>query len=84
MTLPAICGLSSKAFGDCRDHRSDRPQIVIGLLTASDGTPIAHQVFAGDTQDQTTLKDVLEDLTDRFAVGRICVVADRGLITRYT
>src|SRR5690606_3457925 len=40
-----------------------------------------HHVFSGDTTDSTTLKQVLEDLVDRFAVGRICVVADRGLIS---
>ena len=72
---------SSKAFGYSRDRRPDRPQVVIGPLTSSDGIPIAHHVFAGGTQDATTLKGVLEDLTRRFAVGRICVVADRGLIT---
>ena len=71
----------SKAFGYSRDRRSDRPQVVIGLLTSADGIPIAHHVFAGGTNDATTLKGVLEDLTKRFAVGRICVVADRGLIT---
>jgi transposase len=71
----------SKAFGYSRDRRSDRPQVVIGLLTSADGIPIAHHVFAGGTNDATTLKGVLEDLTRRFAVGRICVVADRGLIT---
>jgi transposase len=71
----------SKAFGYSRDRRSDRPQVVIGLLTSADGIPIAHHVFAGGTNDATTLKGVLEDLTARFAVGRICVVADRGLIT---
>jgi transposase len=71
----------SKAFGYSRDRRSDRPQVVIGLLTSADGVPIAHHVFAGGTQDATTLKGALQDLTRRFAVGRICVVADRGLIT---
>jgi transposase len=71
----------SKAFGYARDRRSDRPQVVIGLLTSADGIPIAHHVFAGGTNDATTLKGVLDDLTARFAVGRICVVADRGLIT---
>jgi transposase len=71
----------SKAFGYSRDRRADRPQVVIGLLTSADGIPIAHHVFAGGTQDATTLKGVLEDLTGRFALGRICVVADRGLIT---
>jgi transposase len=71
----------SKAFGHSRDRRSDRPQVVIGLLTSGDGIPIAHHVFAGGTTDSTTLNEVLEDLVERFAVGRICVVADRGLIS---
>jgi transposase len=71
----------SRAFGFSRDHRSDRPQIVIGLLTTADGIPIAHHVFAGNTADVTTLPAVLEDLRERFGVGGICVVADRGLVS---
>ena len=71
----------SRAFGCSRDHRGDRPQIVIGLLCTSDGIPIAHHVFAGDTNDASTLPAVLSDLAERFAVGRICVVADRGLVS---
>ena len=71
----------SKAFGYSRDHRSDRPQVVIGLLCTGDGIPIAHHVFAGNTADVTTLPGVLDDLQHRFGVGRICVVADRGLIS---
>ena len=71
----------SRAFGYSRDHRSDRPQIVIGLLCTSDGIPIAHRVFPGNTGDVTTLSAVLGDLAARFAVGRICVVADRGLMS---
>jgi hypothetical protein len=71
----------SRAFGYSRDHRSDRPQVVIGLLCTGDGIPIAHHVFAGNTADVSTLPDVLADLQGRFGVGRICVVADRGLIS---
>ena len=71
----------SRAFGYSRDRRADRPQIVIGLLCTSDGIPIAHHVFPGNTSDVTTLAAVLGDLARRFAVGRICVVADRGLIS---
>ena len=71
----------SRAFGYSRDHRGDRPQIVIGLLCTSDGIPVAHHVFSGDTNDATTLPAILADLAERFAVGRICVVADRGLIS---
>jgi transposase len=71
----------SRAFGYSRDHRSDRPQVVIGLLCTGDGIPIAHHVFAGNTADVSTLPEVLADLQARFGVGRICVVADRGLIS---
>ena len=72
---------ASKAFGYSRDHRSDRPQVVIGLLCTGDGIPIAHHVFAGNTADVATLPGVLTDLAQRFGVGKICVVADRGLIS---
>ena len=71
----------SRAFGYSRDRRGDRPQVVVGLLCTTDGLPIAHHVFAGNTADVSTLPGVLDDLGQRFAVGRICVVADRGLIS---
>ncbi len=72
---------SSLAFGYSRDKRSDRPQVVIGLLVTGDGIPIAHHVFAGNTSDVSTLSGVMDDLQERFGVGRIALVADRGLIS---
>jgi transposase len=72
---------ASKRFGYSRDHRGDRPQVMIGLLVTGDGIPIAHRVFDGNTQDATTMPTVLADLQARFGVGRIALVADRGLIS---
>jgi len=54
---------------------------VIGRLTSAYRIPIAHHVFAGGASDVTNFNGMLEDRTARFAVGRICVVAGRGLIT---
>ena len=71
----------SRRFGYSRDRRPDRPQVMIGLLVTGDGIPIAHHVFGGNTNDATTLPAVLNDLQERFGVGRIAVVADRGLIS---
>lgn len=71
----------SKAFGYSRDHRSDRPQVMVGLLTTTGGIPVSHHVFPGNTRDSTTLPTVAADLSGRFGVGRLCLVADRGLIT---
>ncbi len=56
----------SKAFRYSRDHRSDRPEIVIGLLVTSDGIPIDHHVFPGNTVDRSTLPGVMEDFQVRF------------------
>ena len=71
----------SRRFGYSRDKRTDRPQVMIGLLVTGDGIPIAHHVFPGNTNDASTLPTVLTDLQQRFGVGRIAVVADRGLIS---
>ena len=74
---------ASKAFGYSRDHRPDRPQVMIGLLVTGDGVPIAHHVFRGNTSDASTLPGVLADLQARFGVGQIALVADRGLINEH-
>jgi hypothetical protein len=71
----------SKAFGYSRDHREGRPQVVVGLLTTTDGLPLAHHVFAGNTADVATLEGVASDLARRFAVSEITFVADRGVIS---
>ena len=73
--------LPSRAYGYSRDKRGDRPQVVIGLLVTGNGIPIAHYVFPGNTKDATTLPAVMADYQARFGVGKIALVADRGLIS---
>jgi hypothetical protein len=68
-------------FGYSRDGRPDRPQIVFGLLCAADGCPVAVEVFAGDTADPQTLAAQIDKLKKRFALKRVVLVGDRGLIT---
>src|SRR5499425_1147752 len=68
-------------YGHTRDHRPDRPQIVYGLLCATDGTPVAVEVFEGDTADPKTIKDQIEKLRRRFRLSHVAMVGDRGMIT---
>jgi hypothetical protein len=68
-------------FGYSRDRRPDRPQIVFGLLCAADGCPVAVEVFAGDTGDPKTLAVQIDKLKKRFALKRVVLVGDRGMIT---
>lgn len=68
-------------FGHNRDGRKDRPQVIYALMCGSDGTPIAIEVFEGNTADPNTLAHQIAKLRDRFALDRIVLVGDRGLIT---
>jgi transposase len=67
--------------GYSRDHRSDRPQIVYGLLCDSEGRPIAIEVFAGNTSDPPTFTQIVATARHRFGINRIVFVGDRGMIT---
>jgi len=68
-------------YGYSRDHRRDRPQLVIGLLCASNGCPVAVEVFEGNTADPTTLSAQIDKLKRRFKLQRVVMVGDRGLLT---
>lgn len=68
-------------YGYSRDHRSDRPQIVYGLLCDRDGRPIAIEVFEGDTGDPSTLTAQVDKLKQRFGLKHVVLVGDRGMIT---
>ena len=68
-------------FGHTRDHRSDRLQIVYGLLCTREGLPIAIEVFEGNTADPTTLKSQVDKVKSRFGIERIVLIGDRGMIT---
>jgi Transposase DDE domain len=74
--------LSAGAVWPSRDHRSDRLQIVYGLLCTREGLPIAIEVFDGNAADPTTLKAQIDKLKGRFAITRIVMIGDRGMITK--
>jgi transposase len=66
--------------GYSRDHRPDCKQVVIGLVVNRDGFPIAHEVFAGNTQDRTTLAQMLDRLKERVGLPEgTTIVVDRGM-----
>ena len=68
-------------FGHPRDHRSDRMQIVYGLLCSADGCPVAIEVFEGNTGDPSTVGNQITKLKERFGLKRVVMVGDRGMIT---
>jgi len=67
--------------GYSRDGRPDRPQLVIGLMCAANGCPIAVEVFEGNTADPKTLAPQIDKLKQRFRLQRLVMVGDRGMLT---
>lgn len=68
-------------FGFSKDNRPDRVQIMVGVLMSRDGFPIAHEVFPGNTAEVETFRHVLADVRKRFELGRVILVADRGMVS---
>ena len=69
------------AFGHNRDGKKGKRQIVFGLLCASDGCPVAVEVFAGNTSDPATVGRQVDKVRKRFGIGRVALVGDRGMLT---
>jgi len=70
--------------GYSKDYRPDFKQMILGLVVDGDGRPICTEMWPGNTADVTTLLPVVDRLRERFAIGRVCVVADRGMISAAT
>ena len=70
--------------GHSKDYRPDLHQMIVGLVMDQDGRPLCSELWPGNTADVTTLLPVVDRLRARFSVGRICVVADRGMISAQT
>jgi transposase len=71
-------------YGNSKDSRPDLKQMVVGVVLDQKGTPLCSEMWPGNTADVKTLLPVVTRLQKRFGIGRICIVADRGMISRET
>jgi hypothetical protein len=69
--------LPFRVFGHSKDHRPDLPQVVIGLAVTREGIPVRVWVWPGNTNDQTVIAQVKDDLRG-WRLGRCVWVVDRG------
>jgi transposase len=70
--------------GKSKDYRPHLNQMVLGVIMDQNGRPVCSEMWPGNTADVTTLLAVIDRLRQRFAIGRVCVVADRGMISDKT
>ncbi len=77
-------GESLGQYGHSKDHRPDLKQMVVGAVLDGEGQPVCCELWPGNTCDVTSLVPIVERLRTRFAIGELCVVADRGMISQPT
>src|SRR5215204_2748766 len=86
-TSLSFTGAGGQTLGErgySKDHRPDLLQMIVGVVIDADGRPICSQMWPGNTADVSVLVPVTDRLRSRFAIGRVCVVADRGMISAPT
>ncbi|MEW6213929.1 MAG: IS1634 family transposase [Nitrospirota bacterium] len=75
-------GESLGQYGYSRDNRSDEKQMIVGAVIDTAGRPISCPMWPGNMADSRTLVPVVQRLKERFGVGEIVIVADRGMVSR--
>lgn len=66
--------------GVCKEHRPN-PIVQMGLFMDSLGLPMCYGLFPGNTNDCLTLKPMVQKLQKNYSIGKVIVVADKGLNT---
>ena len=86
-TSLSFTGAGGETLGErgySKDHRPDLMQMIVGVVIDAAGRPVCSEMWPGNTADVSVLVPVIDRLRRRFGIGRVCVVADRGMISAPT
>src|SRR5215212_8954447 len=86
-TSLSFTGAGGETLGErgySKDHRPDLMQMIVGVVIDAAGRPVCSEMWPGTTADVSVLVPVIDRLRGRFGIGRVCVVADRGMISAPT
>ncbi len=87
-TSLSFCGAGGEnlgAHGHSKDHRPDLKQVILAVVIDGEGRPICStEMLPGNSADARVLLAVVDRRRERFHIGRVCVLADRGMISAAT
>jgi transposase len=69
-------------FGFSKNNKYEEVQVVLGLLVDQEGRPIGFDLFPGNLYEGHTLKVAIDKLKNRFAIEKLIIVADRGMMSQ--
>jgi transposase len=70
-----------RRFGYSRDKRKDCVQVIIALIVTPQGFPLAYEVLAGNTKDNSTLEEFLDKIETQYGKAERIWLMDRGIPT---
>lgn len=73
-----------RRYGYSRDKRFDCVQVVIALIVTPQGFPLAYEVMPGNTADNTTLSEFLQQIETQYGKANRIWIMDRGIPTEET
>lgn len=68
--------------GFSKDHKFQEVQVVLALIVTKEGMPLGYEIFPGNTFEGHTLIPTINKMRLRFAIDRMIVVADAGMMTK--
>jgi len=68
-------------YGFSKDGKGNLKQLIVGVLMTSEGVPIAHEVFPGNTADVNAFSSIVTTLKEKYSIGKVILIADRGMVS---
>lgn len=72
-----------KRPGFSKDNKVKESQVVLALMTTSDGLPLGYELYPGNVYEGGTLIQVVESMSKSYDVRDMLLVADRGLFSSF-
>lgn len=68
-------------YGFSKDGKGNLKQVIVGVLMTTDGVPIAHEVFPGNTADVNSFSRIITTLKEKYQIEKVILIADRGMVS---
>lgn len=67
--------------GFSKENRFAQTQVVLALAVTSEGIPLGHELYPGNTAEGNTFKVMLESLERKWPLAQLVVVADSAMLS---
>ena len=71
-----------KRNGYSKDNKFNQPQVLLSLLSTSEGLPIGYELFSGNTYEGHTLDSTINKLKKKYKIQKIIIAGDAGMLNK--